>query len=173
MTRYISILDDGEALATCSLRRQIVAHLYDLMAIAIGATEDDAGSAANRGARAARLWAIKQDVANHLDEPGLSVAIVAARHELMPRMSSGCLNVRARRSLRICSNNGSPRLPRFDDPRYSGRKISAIAFDSGFGDLSYFNRTFRRHTARRHPMCAPRCLPIPASCEGSVVSHRS
>ena len=23
-------------------------------------------------------------------------------------------------------------------------KISAVAFDAGFGDLSYFNRTFRR-----------------------------
>ncbi|MEN3383321.1 MAG: hypothetical protein V7608_3365, partial [Hyphomicrobiales bacterium] len=29
-------------------------------------------------------------------------------------------------------------------PRYAGQKISAIAFDAGFGDLSYFNRAFRR-----------------------------
>jgi AraC-like DNA-binding protein len=31
------------------------------------------------------------------------------------------------------------------DPRRDGLKISTIAFDAGFGDLSYFNRTFRRH----------------------------
>jgi AraC-like DNA-binding protein len=30
------------------------------------------------------------------------------------------------------------------DPRCAGRKISAVAFDAGFSDLSYFNRTFRR-----------------------------
>ena len=30
------------------------------------------------------------------------------------------------------------------DARFCGRAISAIAFDSGFGDLSYFNRAFRR-----------------------------
>jgi AraC-like DNA-binding protein len=30
------------------------------------------------------------------------------------------------------------------DPRQADRMISAIAFASGFGDLSYFNRTFRR-----------------------------
>jgi AraC-like DNA-binding protein len=30
------------------------------------------------------------------------------------------------------------------DPRFVGRTISAIAFDAGFGDLSYFNRVFRR-----------------------------
>ena len=30
------------------------------------------------------------------------------------------------------------------DPRLAGRAITAIAFDAGFGDLSHFNRTFRR-----------------------------
>jgi AraC-like DNA-binding protein len=30
------------------------------------------------------------------------------------------------------------------DPRMADRSISAIAFDVGFGDLSYFNREFRR-----------------------------
>jgi AraC-like DNA-binding protein len=31
------------------------------------------------------------------------------------------------------------------DPAYADWTISAIAFDAGFGDLSYFNRAFRRH----------------------------
>jgi AraC-like DNA-binding protein len=30
------------------------------------------------------------------------------------------------------------------DPRFAGRAIGAIAFEAGFGDLSHFNRTFRR-----------------------------
>jgi AraC-like DNA-binding protein len=30
------------------------------------------------------------------------------------------------------------------DPRFADRNISSVAFDVGFGDLSYFNRTFRR-----------------------------
>jgi AraC-like DNA-binding protein len=30
------------------------------------------------------------------------------------------------------------------DPSHADRKISAIAFNVGFGDLSYFNRAFRR-----------------------------
>jgi AraC-like DNA-binding protein len=30
------------------------------------------------------------------------------------------------------------------DPRYADRSISAVAYEAGFGDLSYFNRTFRR-----------------------------
>ena len=31
------------------------------------------------------------------------------------------------------------------DPRLGGSSISSIAYDVGFGDLSYFNRVFRRH----------------------------
>ena len=30
------------------------------------------------------------------------------------------------------------------DPLRAGQKISTVAFDAGFGDLSYFNRVFRR-----------------------------
>jgi AraC-like DNA-binding protein len=30
------------------------------------------------------------------------------------------------------------------DPRRSGEKISTVAYDCGFGDVSYFNRMFRR-----------------------------
>ena len=29
------------------------------------------------------------------------------------------------------------------DPRCGSEKISVVAYDSGFGDLSYFNRWFR------------------------------
>lgn len=30
------------------------------------------------------------------------------------------------------------------DSRLAGQRISSIAYDVGFGDLSYFNRAFRR-----------------------------
>jgi AraC-like DNA-binding protein len=30
------------------------------------------------------------------------------------------------------------------DQRWADRSIASIAFDVGFGDLSYFNRTFKR-----------------------------
>jgi AraC-like DNA-binding protein len=32
----------------------------------------------------------------------------------------------------------------FPAPRRRGEKISAVAFDCGFADVSYFNRVFRR-----------------------------
>ena len=36
---------------------------------------------------------------------------------------------------------------RLRDPARAGLTISAIAYECGFGDLSYFNRVFRRHFA--------------------------
>jgi AraC-like DNA-binding protein len=33
------------------------------------------------------------------------------------------------------------------EPRFADRNISSIAFDVGFGDVSYFNRAFRRRYA--------------------------
>jgi AraC-like DNA-binding protein len=31
------------------------------------------------------------------------------------------------------------------DPRRASEKMATVAYDAGFGDLSYFNRVFRRH----------------------------
>ena len=31
------------------------------------------------------------------------------------------------------------------DPRFNDQSITSVAFDCGFNDLSYFNRTFRKH----------------------------
>ncbi len=50
--------------------------------------------------------------------------------------SSFVLGQRLSRAHRILSN-----------PRFADRNISSVAFDVGFGDLSYFNRTFRRRYA--------------------------
>jgi transcriptional regulator GlxA family with amidase domain len=30
------------------------------------------------------------------------------------------------------------------DSRFAARSITSVAFDAGFGDVSYFNRSFRR-----------------------------
>jgi AraC-like DNA-binding protein len=30
------------------------------------------------------------------------------------------------------------------DPRFADRTVSSVAFEIGFGDISYFNRTFRQ-----------------------------
>jgi AraC-like DNA-binding protein len=146
LVRYIRILDAAETLAARALRRQVVAHVHDLMALAIGATRDAAELAANRGARAACLYAIKRDIADHLGEADLSVASVAARQGLIPRYVQRLFEGEGTTFTAYLLEQRLARAHReLSDPRHGDRKVSTIAFDAGFGDLSYFNRTFRRH----------------------------
>jgi AraC-like DNA-binding protein len=145
LTHYIGILKETESLAAPDLRRQAVTHIHDLMALAIGATRDAAEIAKSRGARAARLRAIKEDIVTRLDQPDLSVATIAVRHR-----------VKSRWVQRLFENEGTTfteyvlgqRLDRahrlLRNPLHANQKISSIALDIGFGDLSYFNRAFRR-----------------------------
>jgi AraC-like DNA-binding protein len=145
LVAYFGILDEAETFAVPELRRQAVAHIHDLIALAIGAKRDAADIAGCRGAGAARLRAIKRDIAQQIGDRGLSMAAIAARHGIKPRYVQ-----------RLFESDGTTftdyvlvqrlvfayRL--LSDPLRAGVKISTIAADAGFGDLSYFNRTFRR-----------------------------
>jgi AraC-like DNA-binding protein len=146
LTRYIGILDETENLAAPELRRQAVTHIHDLMALAIGATRDAAEIAKSRGARAARLHAIKQDIATRLDQPGLSVATIAARHRVKPRWVQRLFESEGTTFTEYVLAQRLVRAYRLlTDPLRANQKVSTIALDIGFGDLSYFNRAFRRH----------------------------
>lgn len=84
LIRYLEILRDDKLTSTLELQHLAVAHVYDLLAVALGATRDAAETAKVRGVRAARLAAIKADVGETLGNP-LTAAGVAARHCLTQR----------------------------------------------------------------------------------------
>jgi AraC-like DNA-binding protein len=145
LTRYVSILQEAGTFAVPELRRQAVVHIHDLIALAIGATRDAAEIAKSRGARAARLRAIKQDVATLLDQPDLSVATIAARHRIKPRWVQRLFESEGTTFTQYVLAQRLARAHRLlTDPLYANQKICTIALDVGFGDLSYFNRAFRR-----------------------------
>lgn len=145
LTSYAGALIDDPVLATPEMRQLIIAQLCDLVAVTLGATRDAAAVAEGRGIRAARLRAIKMDIEAHLTHGDLSPAAVARRQRIsdsyvrklfegegttFSEFALGRRLVRARRIL--------------TDRRWADRSIASIAFESGFGDLSYFNRTFKR-----------------------------
>jgi AraC-like DNA-binding protein len=144
LVNYVGMLEDDEALATPELRRLVVTQVYDLAALAIGATRDAAAIAEGRGVRAARLRAIKADIAERLAQGDLTVAAVASRQRISESyvrklfesegssFSEWVLGERLIRAHRMLT-----------DPRFAGRSITSVAFDAGFGDVSYFNRSFR------------------------------
>ena len=145
LIRYLSILEDAETFGEPEVRRQAVSHVHDLMALAIGAAGDAAEIAKNRGARAARLRVIKEDIANNIGRADLSLATLAARHRVMPRYVQRLFEMEGTTFTDYLLAQRLALAHRLlSDPRRADLKISAIAFDAGFGDLSYFNRTFRR-----------------------------
>jgi AraC-like DNA-binding protein len=165
LTHYIGIIEEAESLAAPDLRRQAVTHIHDLMALAIGATREAAEIAKSRGARAARLRVIKEDIANRLDQPGLSVAIIAARHRIKPRWVQRLFESEGKTFTEYVLAQRLVRAYRLlTDPRHANQKVSTIALDVGFGDLSYFNRAFRR----RYGMTPSELHPAARSGQGSL-----
>ena len=145
LVTYAGAIADEQHLLAPQLQRLVVIHFHDLIAATVGATRDCLAIAEGRGVRAARLQAIMADITANLGDCDLTAAAVAKRQRVTPRyvhklfegegltFSAFVLGRRLSRAHRTLS-----------DPRFRDRSISAVAFDIGFGDLSYFNRAFRR-----------------------------
>jgi AraC-like DNA-binding protein len=143
--KYLDVVADDEALAAPASQRLIISHFYDLVALALGANGDARALAADRTLGAVRLAAIKADIVANLDDGNLRATTVATRNRVTVRYlhklfesegitySEFVLGRRLARAYSLLTN-----------PLHSRRAISTIAFDLGFNDLSYFNRTFRR-----------------------------
>jgi AraC-like DNA-binding protein len=145
LLRYLDALDDELAMQTPELRRAMVTHIHDLCALAIGATRDTSEIAKGRGLRAARLRAIKADVVEHLQCGHVSPAALALRQGVSPRYIHKLFESEGTTLSRFVLGQRLARVHRMlSDPRHADRTIGALAFDVGFGDLSTFNREFRR-----------------------------
>ena len=144
---YVNITQDQQPPANGGLQRLVVSHLHDLAAAAIGATRD-AAEMAQGGVRAARLHAIKRDIANNLARPDLSIGALAVRHRCTPRFIQRLFEYESTSFTDYLLTERLASAHRMlTDPRREDDKISAIAADAGFGDISYFNRVFRQRYA--------------------------
>lgn len=127
------------------LQHAVVSHIYDLAALAIGATRDDAELAMARGGRAARLHAIKQDIAAHLCRAELTLETIARRQGCTTRAVQRLFEGEGTSFTDYLLEQRSALAHRLlSDPARVHQKIAAVAYDAGFGDVSHFNRVFRR-----------------------------
>jgi len=146
LTCYAATLIDGNALAAPGLRSVAINHVHDLIALALGTTRDAAETTNAGGLRAARLRAAKVYILENSFQQDISVSVVAAHLGVTPRylqrlfeadgttFSVFLLGQRLARAYRMLC-----------DRQFLDRPLGVIAYDVGFGDLSYFNRCFRRH----------------------------
>jgi AraC-like DNA-binding protein len=146
LVKYMHVLDDEEALRTPELRHAVAVHIHDLCALAIGATRDNAEMAHGRGLRAARLRAIKADVVQNLGNRDVSASALALRQRVTPRYVHKLFEREGTTLSRFVLNRRLAQVHRMlSDCRYGHLTIGALAYEVGFGDLSTFNREFRRH----------------------------
>jgi AraC-like DNA-binding protein len=142
---YSAILREARTLTTPELGRIAVNHVYDLLAVALGATREADEMAQGRGIGAARLSAFKTDIGQNLCRPDLTVTAVARRHGVTPRYVQMLFETEGTTFSEFVRDTRLARSHQMlTDPRYAGRSVSAIAYDTGFGDLSHFNHVFRQ-----------------------------
>jgi AraC-like DNA-binding protein len=150
--KYLDLVADDEVLTAPASQRLIISHFYDLVALAIGANGGVKALATDRTVGAVRLAAIKADIVANIHDGDLNATMVATRNRVTVRYlhklfesegitySEFVLGRRLARAYCLLRN-----------PLHSRRAISTIAFELGFNDLSYFNRTFRRRYNVHHP----------------------
>jgi AraC-like DNA-binding protein len=174
LTSYTQIIE-RLSLAAPELRHLLVDHKYDLVTLLRGATRDAPETTNGRSSRAARLEAIKTEILNGLDRHELSLAGLAARHGVTPRYVQRLFETEGLTFSQFVRDRRLERAYRMlRDRRFAHRTISTIAYDAGFGDLSHFNRAFRRRfgkspsEARSAALCNGGSRPSQIDQDGSV-----
>jgi AraC-like DNA-binding protein len=146
LTNYVQAILNTRLLASPVMSRTVVNHLADLVALSLGATSDAADAARARGVKAARLQTIKTDIEAKLTDGPLTVTDLAVRHGVTPRYIHKLFETEGTTYTQyVLRRRLDQAHRRLRDPLDATRTISSIAYDVGFTDLSYFNRTFRRH----------------------------
>jgi AraC-like DNA-binding protein len=142
---YTELLRKHGAIESPALLSHAQHTLLDLMALALGTTGEKQEMAKGRGLRNARLQAILGQIAARYSEATFSTGDVALAIGLSARyvnellydsgtnFSDRVLELRLQRARALLS-----------DPRHGAIRIGAIAYMSGFADISHFNRSFRR-----------------------------
>lgn len=146
LMRYLDVLLAGNELENPAIAHSASAHIIDLAALALGARGDSADIARQGGARAARMSAMRSDIMGRLGSSDLSTEMIARRHGISPRYLRKLFEQDGTSfSAFVLAERIAKAHAMLVDQRYAHLNIAQIVHESGFGDISYFNRVFRRH----------------------------
>ncbi|MDB5561051.1 MAG: helix-turn-helix protein [Hyphomicrobiales bacterium] len=142
---YCRMLETRAPLTSPELVDHTTNTIIDLVGLATGAKGEAADMAGLRGLRAARLAAILGKIQAGFADPHISALGVALSlglslryvHSLLQETGIGF----SERVLELRLQKAKLQLA---DRRFDHLRISEIAYAAGFGDVSYFNRSFRR-----------------------------
>ncbi len=142
--------------------------VLDLVGLATGAKGDEAELAGMRGLRAARLQAVLGHIRANYSDPAISAQYVAGQLGLSTRYVHDLLQESGRGfSDRVLELRLLRAKAMLEDEQFRGSRIGEIAFAAGFGDISYFNRSFRRRS-RLQPQRSTLIWGAPAIPSGTI-----
>jgi AraC-like DNA-binding protein len=142
---YIGTLTAIPSFDSPETAQTAVTHIHDLLAHLIGPSRDGAELIATRGLKAARLRAIKAHIARSLSRPDLALDTIAAAHRVSPRYLQRLFEGEGTNfSAYVIERRLDCARRLLGDPRIADRRISSIAYECGFRDVSHFNRMFHR-----------------------------
>jgi len=143
LTSYVSVLHGKLALGTPKLRDIVVSHVHDLIALVL-TPHPVIGESGQSAITQARLDAALNHIATHFHQPGLSVAEVARDQGVSSRYLQRLIETTG---TTFTAHVADLRLQRafalLTEVRSGTRRISDIALQAGFSDISHFNRLFR------------------------------
>lgn len=148
LTGYADLLLSNSVTAKM-LGDRAAGHLYDLTALAIGASMPEEVDADRSSIGRARLDVAKREILKRLREPDLKVTSIARDQSVTPRYLQRLFEAEG------ASFSEFLRDARLDlafdtlkDMSQNQVGISTVAYDCGFSDLSHFNRSFRKRFER-------------------------
>ncbi|KRE24333.1 hypothetical protein ASE66_03595 [Bosea sp. Root483D1] len=134
-------------LNSAPLRDLAIGHVHDLIGVMLADRSAPPVTATPR--RGGRLAAIKADIETRLERRELSVDMIAGLYGVTPRAIQKAFGAEGRTFSDYVMERRLERawlkLTSAEDDAIS---ISSVAFECGFGDLSYFNRSFRKRFGR-------------------------
>jgi AraC-like DNA-binding protein len=145
LENYLRGLATLDVAPPSGLAETIGLHLVDLIAAALGPTPEAKEMIAKRGVKAARLQAVLSKIERYSSNLGFNLDSVAAELGLSRRYVQLLLEGTGKSftehvaESRLCRAHAM-----LSDPRFAHMGIVDIAFACGFGDISHFNRIFRR-----------------------------
>jgi AraC-like DNA-binding protein len=133
-------------MSSAALTALAVDYMSGLVATMIAEANDPRRAAAPLQDRTGlSLLSIKADIEARLDQPTLSLDRLAATHGVTARYFQKLFEAEGRTfSDYLLERRLERALHMLRDRNRINRSVSSIAFDVGFGDLSYFNRTFKK-----------------------------
>lgn len=143
VSRFLRDLGASTSLISATRSERLATQASDLIITLLSECGDE-GEAVRSSAQRSLLLRIKDQIAQRLPDPGLGPAEIAAASNVSVRYLHKLFSAE---ELSVSEYVKQARLERCRrdllDPRRARESIASIAFRSGFGDLSGFNRAFK------------------------------